>query len=175
MSVWRSHDECMTIVFLVWQILAADTRRQLRLGTTYVSMASRGRGRGGKDICQVEKPHCTVIGRGSLYIRYHTCNPIILYIFTSLLKGDLIAELDNCKKKKTLRSSLDLKLGFLNPVRCSYQLSHQSSCSGAEGRWYISIDTVQLTGWIFFWLTWLAMDKYHLLSVPIPEFQWLSW
>ena len=67
----------------------------MRLGTTYVSMASRGRGRGGKDICQVEKPHCMVIGRGSLYI-YQTCN---LYIFTPLLKGDLIAELDNGKKK----------------------------------------------------------------------------
>ena len=69
------------------------------MGTTYVSMASRGRGRGGKGICQVEKPHCTVIGRGSLYIYYQTCNPIILYIFTPLLKGDLIAELDNGKKK----------------------------------------------------------------------------
>ena len=52
------------------------------------------------NVCQVEKPHCTVIGGGSLYIRYQTCNPIILYIFTSLLKGDLIAELDNGKKKE---------------------------------------------------------------------------
>ena len=84
------------------------------MGTTYVSMASRGRGRGGKGICQVEKPHYTVIGRGSLYI-YQTWNLIILYIFTPLLKGDLIAELDN-GKKKTLRSSLDLNLGFLNSL-----------------------------------------------------------
>ena len=46
---------------------------------------------------------------------------------------------------------------FWTLARCSYQLSHWSSGTGAKDRWHLSLDTIRLTGWI---LT-LASIKVH--------------
>ena len=49
------------------------------------------------------------------------------------------------------------------PVRCSYQLSHwNSSIGAARGRWHLSIDTVQFSGWIS-----LRLGKLHVMSTKI--------
>ena len=51
-------------------------------------------------------------------------------------------------------------------VRCSCQLSHWSSGIGAEDRWYLSIDTFRISGWI---------SQALLCNAIHPLLQWLSW
>ena len=69
--------------------------------------------------------------------------------------------------KKTLRSSQDSNLSLL--VRCSYQLSHWSSGIGAKDRWYLSIGTFQISGWItqsvgLFYRLWIVSVTLALLT-----------
>ena len=80
----------------------------------------------------------------------------------------LFAEL-NDGKKKTSRSSQDSNLGPLNSGQILLPMSYWSSGIGAEDRWYLSIDTAQVSGWISPRLGKLCMISAEVLCAATSE------